>query len=298
MTWFILAAVSMIAATLLGLATVLRNKSGDTATDNVDDEQNNQSANIAIARQHLHELESMRTTMSEAQYEREKEELKIALIDDLKSAEQEGDIQAISKPPVIAWSLVAGAFVVILSTTMYLITGSPKHIDRKTLSSELAVDNPDPLPSLSEMIGRLEEKLEQDPDNPDNWALAGRTYMAINRYNNAERAYTRLHQLVGDDPDVLAAWADASIMANGRKYNDKIVQKLERALELNPEQINALWLLAMSNTLKGDQQKALRHWRRLLPLTKDSPEVHSQVKTWIERTESLNTESGKKPQVR
>ena len=53
------------------------------------------------------------------------------------------------------------------------------------------------------LLRRLEQSLEENPGNADGWAIAGRTYMALNNFAAAENAYARVHELVGDDPDIL-----------------------------------------------------------------------------------------------
>jgi cytochrome c-type biogenesis protein CcmH len=134
---------------------------------------------------------------------------------------------------------------------------------------------------ISRLLERLEQSLEENPENADGWAIAGRTYMVMNNFAKAENAYAKVHQLVGDDPDILTAWADASLMRNGGLYTPEIAGRVDRALELDPVQVNALWIGAMGSRGIGDLGKSDRYVERLRPLLADNPEALSQLESTL-----------------
>ncbi len=145
------------------------------------------------------------------------------------------------------------------------------------------------------LLMRLEQSLAENPDNADGWAIAGRTYMVMSQFAKAEAAYAKVHALVGDDPDILTVWADASLMNNGGRYTPSIAARIERALELDPLQINALWIGSIGSVSTGDQAAAEEYLERLRPLLADNPEARSQLEEQLgdfpfsgssERTES------------
>lgn len=115
--------------------------------------------------------------------------------------------------------------------------------------------------------------------------------MALGRFKDAEQAYATVHRLVGDDPDILTAWSDASLMANGNRYTEEITARLERALELDPRQINALWIAGMGARTVGDNSKALEYLRRLRPLIDNQPESLRQVNQIISQIEAPSAEA-------
>ena len=137
--------------------------------------------------------------------------------------------------------------------------------------------------NIDDLISRLEQTLVEQPQNADGWALAARTYMSVNRFTDAENAYSRVQQLVGDDPDILTAWADASLMANGTQYTDEIADRINRALALEPNQVNALWIGGIGENSVGNDAIALDYLIRLVPLIDHDPQAASQVEFMIEK---------------
>ncbi len=146
--------------------------------------------------------------------------------------------------------------------------------------------------SLDTLIVGLEQSLRDNPDNIDGWALAGRTYMSLSQFDKAENAYARLNQLSGDDPTVLAAWADASLMVNGNIYTADISSRILRALELDPLQGNALWIAGIGSMSIGKNRAALNYLNQLLPLLENDSEASRQVNNIIAQIKSSQSALG------
>ncbi len=148
---------------------------------------------------------------------------------------------------------------------------------------------------VQNLLTKLEQNLERHPENADQWAIAGRTYMVLNQFAKAEAAYAQVHALVGDDPDILTAWADASLMHNGGLYTPNIFSRIERALELDPVQVNALWLGAFGSRSLGDHESARDYLVRLRPLLANHPDALAQLESHFKAlpvTESAEMSNG------
>ncbi len=141
-------------------------------------------------------------------------------------------------------------------------------------------------PDIPQLLQRLEQSLAENPGNADGWAIAGRTYMVMGQFGKAEAAYARVHDLVGDDPDILTAWADASLMRNEGRYSAEISARIDRALELDPVQVNALWIGALGSNSRGDGAAAMGYLERLEPLLADNPEALGQLQRQLETASS------------
>ena len=72
---------------------------------------------------------------------------------------------------------------------------------------------PDPF----KMVARLEKRLESAPDDPAGWARLGRSYMVLERFDDAKRAYTKATQLAPDDVAILTDYATLLISENPRQ---------------------------------------------------------------------------------
>ncbi len=82
------------------------------------------------------------------------------------------------------------------------------------LQSQMGVDAPDP----REMVARLEERLRQDPNNLQGQIMAGRSYMAMQRIDDAKKAWTKVLEL--DPRNHEAHFHLGVIMLETRKFDD------------------------------------------------------------------------------
>ncbi|HCU90031.1 MAG TPA: hypothetical protein DGR97_08805, partial [Gammaproteobacteria bacterium] len=109
---------------------------------------------------------------------------------------------------------------------------------------------------------QLERRLEDNPDSAEGWLLLGRTYMALSRFDEAVPALARAHELAGDIPRVIIQYADALSMASGGAIDARVLALVNRALELEPENISALWLAGIGAAEAGETKKALAYLRQ------------------------------------
>ena len=61
---------------------------------------------------------------------------------------------------------------------------------------------------IDEMIGKLAERLEKNPQDTQGWAMLGRSYKALGRFDEAEKAFIRAGDMVDNDPALLTEYAD------------------------------------------------------------------------------------------
>lgn len=235
-----------------------------------------QATNLSITRQRVQELE--KSDPSSSQAGAVDNELAAALLDDLRgpgyglqNSRQSGRMTSIIL--LITIPLTAAALYQWLGNKQWLLATQAPASQAVTASA-----NPDDESfNLETLLGRLEQALVDNPDNADGWALAGRTYMSMGNFAAAENAYRRVQQLVGDDPDVLTAWADASLMVNGGNFTPDIAERIDRALALDPNQTNALWIAAMGSRSNGDLATSRRMMERLRPLLAGNPQAMQQL---------------------
>jgi cytochrome c-type biogenesis protein CcmH len=113
------------------------------------------------------------------------------------------------------------------------------------------------------MIGKLAERLQQNPDDAEGWVMLGRSYSALRRYKEAVKAFEKAAPLAGENAAVLADYADAMAMATDKKLNGKPMQLLEKALSIDPDNKKALWLAGTGLFELGDFAGAINYWQRL-----------------------------------
>jgi cytochrome c-type biogenesis protein CcmH len=142
------------------------------------------------------------------------------------------------------------------------------------------------LPSIEEMVSKLAAKLEAEPEDPQGWFMLARSYMMLNRYADAAAAYKKVNMLVGDQPEILVSYADALAMVHEGQLAGKPKELIQRALELDPNLPQGLWLAGMAADQQADYETAIDYWRRLEPLLKEEPKSLQEVRQLIERAQA------------
>src|SRR6185503_16913889 len=69
---------------------------------------------------------------------------------------------------------------------------------------------------IVEMVGRLAAKLKQNPEDPEGWAMLARSYAVLGRFDEASKAYAQATTRIPNNAQLLADYADALGMAQGR----------------------------------------------------------------------------------
>jgi cytochrome c-type biogenesis protein CcmH len=135
--------------------------------------------------------------------------------------------------------------------------------------------------SLEQMVNTLAERMKDKPDDLRGWILLARSYETLNRYTDALGAYRNARRLAGDNPEVLADYADALVMANGGRFNDEAGELLQKAIEAQPDNVKALWLIGHWKNQQGAYSEALTYWQRaaalLPPGGEDSNIIAQQI---------------------
>ncbi len=155
------------------------------------------------------------------------------------------------------WLAIAlGIGVPLLTITLYQRLGEPNAVEPGRAAPGQA--------AVEEMVASLAERLKSEPDNGDGWLLLGRSYMVMERYAAAAGAFAAAHRLLGDSAELLSDLAEAEALMAGQKFLGVPGERLESALQLDPEHPKALWLGAFAAIQRGENALAVRRWQILL----------------------------------
>ncbi|MBK7333486.1 MAG: hypothetical protein IPI87_14605 [Betaproteobacteria bacterium] len=116
------------------------------------------------------------------------------------------------------------------------------------------------------MVERLAQRMKSDPSDPQGWLLLGRSWSALQRYQESADAYAEAVKRMPGNADALADWADALGMAQGRTLAGKPTEIIGQALAADPSHPKALALAATAAMERGDNKAAIRYWQSLLAL--------------------------------
>ena len=140
------------------------------------------------------------------------------------------------------------------------------------------------------MVESLAQRLKQHPDDADGWVLLAHSYQALERFPEAADAYAHADALMPNNPGLLADYADALAMAQGRRLAGAPAALIQRALAIDPKQKKALALAATVALEAHDLDASIAYWRRLAAeLEPGSDEAH-QVADVIAEVESAKRE--------
>ena len=124
--------------------------------------------------------------------------------------------------------------------------------------------------SMQAMIAGLEKKLRADPGNVQGWQMLGRSYFALQQYEQAKNAYVKAADLVNQsDPDILILLAEASAFSNGDAFSEYEHVLLNKALAINPNHERGLWYAGYAAYTENNYAQASKHWAALLRLAPD-----------------------------
>jgi cytochrome c-type biogenesis protein CcmH len=123
------------------------------------------------------------------------------------------------------------------------------------------------------MVQQLSARLQREPDNVEGWVILARTYYTMRKFPEAAAAYEKLTKLVPNEPDLLADYADALAMSQGRDLSGKPMELVEAALKADPNHWKALAMAGTAAFDRKDYKGAVAYWERL----RDSQEPDSQI---------------------
>jgi len=156
---------------------------------------------------------------------------------------------------------------------------------------------------ITAMVDKLAERMKAHPDETEGWVLLARSYAALGRFPEAADAYAHADALIPDNADLLADYADALAMAQGKQLSGKPVELARRALAIDPQQKKALALVATAALEAGDIDGSLSSWRRLQALFPEGSDDARQISAIVAEIESerhdrkgLAAATGKTPQ--
>jgi cytochrome c-type biogenesis protein CcmH len=245
--------------------------------------------NIEVIRQQLGELDADLNNgkLDQSAYVAARKDLEKELLYDLSDSDKKTDQNLEKEGRWVGVLLVVSIPVVAL--LVYQQIGASKLIPllqaEKNIQAPSANAGASPHASLPKLVAKLVAKLQADPDNPEGWFLLARSYMAMGSYAEAAKAYERLHKLAGDHPKILVSYADALAMVHNGQLAGKPVELIDKALAIEPNEPQGLWLAGMAAEQQGEYQTALNYWRRLEPMLKGDSKSQQEIRRLIAQAE-------------
>jgi cytochrome c-type biogenesis protein CcmH len=124
---------------------------------------------------------------------------------------------------------------------------------------------PPPADSPQSMVARLARKLERDPRDLNGWLMLGRSYLVLEQYPLALRAFERADRLAGGkNADALVGQAESLAMSDESQLDGRAGRLIEQALTLDPNSGKALFFGAAAAVRRGQLPLARERFEKLL----------------------------------
>ena len=249
--------------------------------------------NIQIAQQRLAELKENRRLggLSQAQYDEQLADLEQALSDDLDIKSNMTAAQ--SRGRWVIYLLVVA--VPVLAGSLYFTLGNYPAVSH---SAEMAAD-PDALKQAEviKMVEGLADKMKANPNDAQGWLMLGRSYRVLEQYPKAVDAFAHAYQLLGDQAEVMLLYADTLGYAGDKNLTGKPAELIFKALALEPDNMNALWLGGMAKAQQGDTAAAISLWKKLEALLPPGSESQQEIQGLLAKIEKEAPQTAAQPET-
>ncbi|HEY4968739.1 MAG TPA: tetratricopeptide repeat protein [Steroidobacteraceae bacterium] len=118
-------------------------------------------------------------------------------------------------------------------------------------------------PDVAAMVAKLEKHLKDQPSDLTGWLMLGRSYLALNRLDDALVAYDHAHRLDGKNPDAAMGLGEAMSLRAGGEITPEASQLFEEALSEAPGNPQALLYGGFAAATRGDRALARSRWQTL-----------------------------------
>lgn len=286
MTGFVLAGAVLIAGALLFVVPPLLRRGSRTGATR-------DAVNVAVYRDQLRELElDLRAgTLAADQHEKARREIEARLLADVGA----GEVPAQAPRRARTAALALGLAVPICALAVYLSVGNPRALapqpDKNSGPHGMSAQQ------FESLVARLAVRMKDNPEDTEGWVMLGRSYAVLGRFGEASEAYAKAAARVPGDAQLLADYADALAMAQGRTLGGEPERILLRALAIDPDNVKALLLAGTAAFNRGDHPAAVRHWERVLGLLPKESDMIQRVQASIAEARSLGGSAAGKAQV-
>jgi cytochrome c-type biogenesis protein CcmH len=121
-------------------------------------------------------------------------------------------------------------------------------------------------PDVAAMVAKLEQRLRAQPNDAPGWLMLGRSYLALNRLDDAILAYDHARQLDGKSAEAAMGLGEAMSLRAGGEITAPAGQLFEQAVSLAPSNPKALLYGGFAAAVRGDRALARTRWQALKSL--------------------------------
>ncbi|MCJ0877575.1 c-type cytochrome biogenesis protein CcmI [Pseudomonas sp. JI-2] len=263
--WIAASALLLVALAFL-LLPILRGRRAQAEEDRT-------ALNVALYEERLAELTAQHAagTLSDAQLEAGRADAARELLEDTENSDSPKIAKLGRSVP-----LIAAVLVPLVGYGLYMHWGASDKVQMARQFSEQPR-------TVGEMTAHLEQAVKDQPDSAEAWYFLGRTYMNQERPADAAKAFARVVELAGRQPELLGQWAQAQYFAGDRQWSQQLQALTDEALQADPQELTSLGLLGIAAYEEGRYQDAVRFWELLVAALPENDPSREAIRGGIER---------------
>ena len=149
-----------------------------------------------------------------------------------------------------------------------------------------------PSPEVAAMVAKLEKRLQDEPNDLKGWLMLGRSYVSLNRLEDAVTAYEHAEQLgKGKDPEAALGLGESLSLRSGGDMTPQVAQLFEEAVALAPDSPKALLYGGFAAVAQGNAAVARSRWLAVKSMN-PPPQVAEMID---QRIAELGPDTGSAP---
>jgi cytochrome c-type biogenesis protein CcmH len=121
-------------------------------------------------------------------------------------------------------------------------------------------------PDVMAMVAKLEAHMKDSPNDVTGWMMLGRSYLALERAQDAIVAYGHAHQLDGGNAEAALGLGEAMSLQAGGNITPGAGELFEQAVKQAPDNPKALLYSGFAAASRGDNATARSRWLALKEL--------------------------------
>ena len=266
MTFWIISALLLAIAMLFVIVPLWRASVKNTVVQR-------DTANLEIFRDQISEMDMdlKNGLLTQEMYDQGKQELQARLLDEVQQSKS--DSVSVVTNPFKVLALVLTIIIPLASIGIYWKVGNRQAlVQQQSVFSEQQFGGA----NFASDLKALEDKVASQPDDAESWLSLARAYSEMERFTDAVRAYEKLTQIVPNEAQLWADYADVQAMTAGKTLKGKPTQLLNKALTMDPNNFKALALAGSAAMERGDFASTVRYWEQLekmLPVDDENTKI-------------------------
>ncbi len=182
------------------------------------------------------------------------------------------------------WAGISALGLMVLVLALYAVTGSffalrahRVHVDAAQRARAVLQQSD----GVLGLIRRIQNKVDQHPDDVQGWYLLGRLYASQQQWTHAQQAFAHAYRQAPQDEKILVNYAQSVLMNTRKPFVLHLRRALADRLQQHPQSMDVLMLLAQDAYWRHDKNQAMTYWNQLLlllpPESKEAKQLRQRM---------------------